>query len=383
MRKRIALFLATLMTVAAITGCGSANPPSKPSVGDGGNVSSENSTESENAKVADGERLLGAIIWSTDDGLGADSREAIDATAAALGMKVIYRTGAFDAEAQTTDIENLIAAGVEGILITPLVDVSIDEYMKVCETAGIPMQIMFRNIIDEEAYDYCMASDLFAGYVVEDEAAAAVDMIDKMIADGCTTIGLLNREAGNGVVDRRQQGAIAYLEDKGIKYYTTTLSSTASAADAADSTAQLLAAYSDIDGLLLSSGSNGVVDGIITYLEGTDVRLASFDTPADIVSSFDAGNLSMLTTGAQIDPVFATINLYNKLNGTPFSDAPTEINSNYIYLENTEDTKLYREHFDTFKTYSKEEIVNLSQMDYNDFLAEVAKYNLHSVADKK
>lgn len=383
MRKRIALFLATLMTVAAITGCGSANPPSKPSVGDGGNVSSENSTESENAKAADGERLLGAIIWSTDDGLGADSREAIDATAAALGMKVIYRTGAFDAEAQTTDIENLIAAGVEGILITPLVDVSIDEYMKVCETAGIPMQIMFRNIIDEEAYDYCMASDLFAGYVVEDEAAAAVDMIDKMIADGCTTIGLLNREAGNGVVDRRQQGAIAYLEDKGIKYYTTTLSSTASAADAADSTAQLLAAYSDIDGLLLSSGSNGVVDGIITYLEGTDVRLASFDTPADIVSSFDAGNLSMLTTGAQIDPVFATINLYNKLNGTPFSDAPTEINSNYIYLENTEDTKLYREHFDTFKTYSKEEIVNLSQMDYNDFLAEVAKYNLHSVADKK
>lgn len=383
MRKRIALFLATLMTVAAITGCGSANPPSKPSVGDGGNVSSENSAESENAKAADSERLLGAIIWSTDDGLGADSREAIDATAAALGMKVIYRTGAFDAEAQTTDIENLIAAGVEGILITPLVDVSIDEYMKVCETAGIPMQIMFRNIIDEEAYDYCMASDLFAGYVVEDEAAAAVDMIDKMIADGCTTIGLLNREAGNGVVDRRQQGAIAYLEDKGIKYYTTTLSSTASAADAADSTAQLLAAYSDIDGLLLSSGSNGVVDGIITYLEGTDVRLASFDTPADIVSSFDAGNLSMLTTGAQIDPVFATINLYNKLNGTPFSDAPTEINSNYIYLENTEDTKLYREHFDTFKTYSKEEIVNLSQMDYNDFLAEVVKYNLHSVADKK
>ena len=367
MKKKLAFILATVMTIALAAGCAD-------------DISTTSDTEI-TKESSDADYLLGAIIWSTDDGLGAASKEAIDTVAEALNLDVIYRTGGFDAEAQTTDIENLIAAGVDGILMTPLVDASIDEYMKVCEDAGIPMQIMFRNIIDEEAYDYCMSSDLFAGYVVEDEAAAAVDMIDKLVEDGCTTIGLLNREAGNGVVDRRQQGAIEYLEEEGIDYYTTTLSSTASAADAADSTAQLLVAYPDIDGLILSSGSNGVIDGVVNYLKTTDIKLTSFDTPADIVSSFDAGNLSMLTTGAQIDPVYAMINLYNKLEGTPFSETPTEINSNYIYLKNAEDTEMYNEYFDTFKTYTAEEIVNLTTMDYESFLEEVKSYSLQSVSE--
>ena len=65
------------------------------------------------------------------------------------------------------------------------------------------MQIFFRNIMDEDAYNYCMASDLFAGYICEDEGGAGVDMVDELLASGCTTFGLLNREAGNGVIDRQ------------------------------------------------------------------------------------------------------------------------------------------------------------------------------------
>ena len=125
--------------------------------------------------------------------------KALDAVAGELGVNLIYRTGSYDAENQTTDIENLIAAGVDGIMCVVIVDTATDELLKVCEEADVDYQVFFRNIMDEEAYNYCMASDHFAGYICEDEAAAGVDMVDELIAQGCTTFGLINREAGNGV----------------------------------------------------------------------------------------------------------------------------------------------------------------------------------------
>ncbi len=45
----------------------------------------------------------------------------------------------------------------------------------------------------------------------------------------------------------------------------------------------------------------------------------------------------MLTTGAQIDPVYALINLYCKMSGNPKSETPTEYGSNYIYMKSAED----------------------------------------------
>lgn len=380
MKKNLTKLLALVLALAmafALAACGSEGTTSTP-----GSKDPAASGNGDAAPTNDGDITIGVVIWSTDDGLGADSKKALDAAAEALGINLIYRTGSYDAENQTTDYENLIAAGVDGIMCTTLVDTSTDELMKVCEEAGIPMQLMFRNIIDEEAYNYCMNSDLFAGYVVEDEEGAGAAMVDKLLADGCKAIGLVFREAGNGVIDRRQAGVLARLEELDVPYYTTTLTNTATATDASDATAQLIAAYSDIDGIIMSSGSQGSIDGLITYLEGTDIELTSFDTPADLTGSFEAGNLVMVVSGAQIDPMYALINLYNKISGKPFSDTPTEINSNYIYLEKTEDIATYDQYFSTFQTYTADEIVGLTGMSYDDFVAEVANYSLQTVVDK-
>lgn len=373
--KALAIGLSVSMAVGLMVGCGSA--------ADTGTDSSSAQSVASSAAAAAGEDLtVGVVIWSTDDTLGADSKKALNIAAEALGINLIYRTGSYDAENQTTDFENLVAAGVDGIMCTTLVDSSTDELLKICEDAGIPMQLMFRNIIDEDAKAYSMASDNFAGYVVEDEEGAGAAMVDKLLEDGCTTIGLVNREAGNGVIDRRQAGTVARLDELGVPYHITTITNTATATDAADATAQLLAAYSDINGLIMSSGSQGSIDGVINYLNGSDIKLTSFDTPADLTSAFDAGNLVMVVSGAQIDPMYALINIYNKITGNAFADAPTEINSNYIYLTNNEDVNTYNQFFSDFKTYTADEIVGLTKMDYDTFVNEVAGYSLQTVVDK-
>lgn len=376
--KMIAIVLTMAMLLCVLTACGSGSTTQTTAAGGTQEAAAGNPGSAE-AKT---DITIGVVIWSTDDGLGADSKKALDAAADALGIKLIYRTGSYDAENQTTDYENLIAAGVDGIMCTTLVDSSTDELLQVCEDAGIPMQLMFRNIIDEEARNYCMSSDNFAGYVVEDEEGAGAAMVDKLLADGCKEIGLINREAGNGVIDRRQSGVISHLDELNVPYHVTTITNTATATDAADATSQLLAAYSGIDGLIMSSGSNGSIDGVITLLEGTNIKLTSFDTPTDLTGSFQTGNLVMVVSGAQIDPMYALINLYNKIQGKPFSDKPTEILSNYIFLEKAEDIATYDTYFSTFRTYTADEIVGLTNMDYDSFVKEVSNYSLQMVVDK-
>ena len=373
--------MAIVMMATMLFGCGSPNNSSSNSSGTASATSKPTSTASTtNAKGY----TIGVVIWSTDDGLGADTKKALDTTANALGCKLIYRTGDFDAEAQTTAIENLISAGADAIMVTVIVDSSTDELLKLCEDANIPMQIMFRNIIDKEAYNYCVASDKFAGYVVENEEQAGADMVDKLAKEGCKQFGLLNREAGSGEIDRRQKGVEDRLKKLGLTYYVSTNSSKATATDMTDATDQLVAAHPKIDALICSSGSNGAIDSIITDLKGTKIKLTSFDTPKNISTAFDDGNLCMLTTGAQIDPVYAFINLYDKLSGKPISDKPSEIYSNYIYLESKEDAAAYGKYFGTFQTYTNDEIKNLTtvynkDMTLDAFKKEVGKYSLENV----
>lgn len=376
--KLTAILLSLTMTVGLLTACGSGQNAGN----EGGTENGASESEETQEAAEDADLTVGVVIWSTDDGLGADSKKALDAVAADLGVNLIYRTGSYDAENQTTDIENLIAAGADGVMCCVIVDSATDELLKICEDADIDFQVFFRNIIDQDAYDYCMASEHFAGYICEDEGAAGVDMVDELIAQGCTTFGLLNREAGNGVVDRRQQGVMDYLDEKGLTYYVSTSTSTATATEMVDATDQLLAAYPDIDGLILSSGSNGAIDAIVTDLEGTDIKLTSFDTPADIESAFNAGNLCMLTTGAQIDPVYAFINLYCKMTGTPKSETPTEYGSNYIYMKSAEDATTYEKYFSEFNTYTSDEVKSMVEMDLEAFVNEMANYSLEMVADK-
>lgn len=386
-KKMLALGLTLAMSMTLLAGCGnngggSADSQSGDAAAGPAKDGGRGAEASDAPAAADSDISIGVVIWSTDDGLGADSKNALDAVAEDLGVSLVYRTGSYDAESQTTDYENLLAAGVDGMLCCVINDTSTDDLLKICEEAGIPMQIFFRNIIDEEAYQYCMASDQFAGYICEDEGGAGVDMVDELLAQGCTTFGLLNREAGNGVIDRRQAGVMEYLDEKGLTYYVSTSSNTATATDMVDATDQLLAAHSDINGLICSSGSNGAIDAIITDLQGSDIKLTSFDTPVDIPGSFDAGNLVMLTTGAQIDPVYALINLYCKITGQPKSSTPAEYGSNYIYMKSAEDAATYAQYFSEFNTYTAEEVQGLVEMDLDSFVAEMGNYSLEMVAEK-
>ena len=60
---------------------------------------------------------IGVSIWSSTDVLGSDCKRVLDAAANALGVKVQYVDQAHVSEKVTASVEQLVAAGCQGIII--------------------------------------------------------------------------------------------------------------------------------------------------------------------------------------------------------------------------------------------------------------------------
>ena len=102
---------------------------------------------------------VGVVIWSVDDGgLGYSVKKELEHVGEVLNVDFIFKGGSVDAESQIKDVENLIAAGVDGILFCPMVDTTIDQFgqywnaLKICQEMAQPraMEMLFKNISKAE-----------------------------------------------------------------------------------------------------------------------------------------------------------------------------------------------------------------------------------------
>lgn len=374
MAKKLMAVLLAVSMMAGLTACsgtGSETVSEEP-----GTVQSEDAAEGSSAEAeetasedAAGEALtVGVVIWSVDDGgLGYSVRKQLEHVGEILNVDFIFKGGSVDAESQIRDVENLIASGVDGILLCPMVDTTIDQFTQMCDEAGVKLSLMFRSVIDEDVRNVALAAESFVGDICEAEEDAAADLVDALVEAGCENIALMYCEPGNTVTDRRQNGIDARIEELGLNVVTKyvmpagTLSS--GFTEGANS---ILTTYPECDGFLLSFGSDGGVDAVIQLvlsknLQG-QVKVASFDSVQDTATAFENEILVSETCGSQVDALFSFMLLYNELTGTPLSDEPIELLSNYVYIENTEMAENYDKYWssDEYMLYSEEEIKNMA-----------------------
>ena len=126
-------------------------------------------------------------------------KEGAEAAATAAGMDFQAYAGEKDGDAapQITAIENCVAAGAKGILITPSND-SVGPALKEARAAGILVIALDTPLADAEAQDMTFATDNFeAGLLIGKWAAATLG------AEGVKTakIGMLDIDKSNISVD--------------------------------------------------------------------------------------------------------------------------------------------------------------------------------------
>lgn len=368
MKKFLALLLLLAMLISVFAGCGEKDNPETPS--NSGNIASSTGTEKD-------EYTIGVVIWSTDDATTGPIKSILDYLGGELGFNFRYKTGDFDAESQLSAVENFVDAGVDGIMIVPLVDASIGNLYQVCEDAKIPYVQFFRGVEDEELAADMLSRDYFLGWTSEDDVAAGYHMVEILAEQGADNVACIYMGPGNQATDDRQTGMEKAFE-AGVANKVTDYILPMGSADATlwtQATQNFINQYGDgIDAIISSVGSNGGSEAVLAAIEssGVDYIAGEFDPPSTAEYAFEKGYLGVTATGMMCDPVYAFVIMANYLMGTPLSEDPICLDTGYIYITSAEDQASYTQYVDADGVYAyhAEEISNMLRRNNPDFTAE-------------
>ncbi len=384
LKKVTAAALAATMVVGmAACGSGSETASSSDSA-----ASSSGTEAAATPAVTDNSKIkIGVSIWSSTDVLGSQCKLILDAAADALGVEVQYVDQGHVSEKVTASVEQLVAAGCQGIIICNSSDTEMTSAIKTCNDNGVYLAQFFRIISETNSADIYQAakdSAYYIGAVHEDEPANGEALVNILLDKGDRNIGLIGWEQGDATWLGRWEGYKAgvdkwneaHPDDQAQlsepQYAGTTSEGGSKAAEA------LMAADPNLDALIPAGGGGDPLQGAIAAVERAgktqDIDIVSTDFLPDLGDRLENGSMAGESGGHYCDPLIAFMMVYNAVKGnyTGFAGNFEDVSFPYLYVSSAEDYQAYEKYFVDQLPYTSDELVEMSNLDLNA-LKEAAK----------
>ena len=288
--KRIAsTAVCATMVVGLLAGCGSSSSDDS---SDGGK------------EVANEDIKIGVSIWSSTDVLGSQCKLILDAAAEALGVEIQYVDQAHVSEKVTASVEQLCAAGCQGIIICNSADTEMTSAIKTCNDNGVYLAQFFRIISEENSPDIYQAatdSEYYIGAVHENEVENGKNLVQMLLDKGDRNIGLIGWEQGDATWLGRWQGYQEGVEewneanpDDQAKLSEPQYAGTSS--DGGSKAAEALMSADDtIDALIPAGGGGDPLQGAIAAVERAgkvdEIDVVSTDFLPDLGERLENGSM--------------------------------------------------------------------------------------------
>ena len=381
-KKVTATALAATM-VLGMTACGGSKDTTT------ADSSSSAATETPAAATDNKDIKIGVSIWSSTDVLGSQCKLILDEAAKALGVQVQYVDQGHVSEKVTASVEQLVAAGCQGIIICNSSDTEMTSAIKTCNDNKVYLAQFFRVISKDNSADiYQMATDsaYYIGAVHEDEPANGEALVNILLEKGDRNIGLIGWEQGDATWLGRWEGYKAGVEkwneanpdDKATlsepQYAGTTSEGGSKAAEA------LMAADPNLDALIPAGGGGDPLQGAIAAVERAgktqDIDIVSTDFLPDLGERLENGSMAGESGGHYCDPLIAFMMVYNAIKGnyTDFAGKFEDVPFPYLYVSSADDYKAYEQYFVDQLPYTDEELVAMSELDLAGLKEAAARY---------
>ena len=338
--------------------------------------------------VTDNSKIkIGVSIWSSTDVLGSQCKLILDAAADALGVEVQYVDQGHVSEKVTASVEQLVAAGCQGIIICNSSDTEMTSAIKTCNDNGVYLAQFFRIISETNSADIYQAakdSAYYIGAVHEDEPANGEALVNILLDKGDRDIGLIGWEQGDATWLGRWEGYKAGVDKwneahpddpaqlSEPQYAGTTSEGGSKAAEA------LMAADPNLDALIPAGGGGDPLQGAIAAVERAgktqDIDIVSTDFLPDLGDRLENGSMAGESGGHYCDPLIAFMMVYNAIKGnyTGFAGNFEDVSFPYLYVSSAEDYQAYEKYFVDQLPYTSDELVEMSNLDLSA-LKEAAK----------
>jgi ribose transport system substrate-binding protein len=354
-------------------------------------------TASADGSIDNKDITIGVSIWSSTDVLGSQCKLILDEAAKALGVNVQYVDQGHVSEKVTASVEQLCAAGCQGIIICNSADSEMQSAIATCNANKVYLAQFFRVISEENSkdiYELAKASDYYVGAVHENEPENGEKLVNILLDKGCRDIGLIGWEQGDATWLGRWEGYKAGVDkwneahpDDQAKlsepqYAGTTSEGGAKAANA------LMSADPNLDALIPAGGGGEPLQGAISAVEAAgktkDISVVSTDFLPDLGERLANGSMAGESGGHYCDPLFAFLMVYNAIKGnyTDFAGTFNEINFPYLYVSSSDDYKAYEKYFVDRLPYTDQEIVDLSNESFEDLAKSAASLSIED-AEKR
>lgn len=390
MKRVAAMTLATSM-VAGLTACGS----SSSDTGAADTSATDSAATTETAAVDNSDIKIGVSIWSSTDVLGSQCKLILDAAADALGVEVVYVDQGHVSEKVTASVEQLVAAGCQGIIICNSSDSEMTSAIKTCDDNGVYLSQFFRIISSENSADiYQAATDsaYYIGAVHENEPANGEALVNILLDKGDRNIGLIGWEQGDATWLGRWEGYQAGVEkwneehpdDQATlsepQYAGTTSEGGSKAAEA------LMAADPTLDALIPAGGGGDPLQGAIAAVERAgktaDIDIVSTDFLPDLGERLENGSMAGESGGHYCDPLISFMMVYNAIKGnyTDFAGTFEDVSFPYLYVSSAEDYADYEKYFVDQLPYTSDELVAMSNLSLDELKETAAGISIEDAA---
>ena len=340
---------------------------------------------------------IGVSIWSSTDVLGSDCKRMLDKAAQSLGVKVQYVDQAHVSEKVTASVEQLVAAGCQGIIICNSSDTEMKSAIKTANKNKVYLAQFFRVISKENSpsiYKMASKSPYFIGAVHENEPENGEKLVNILIDKGCRNIGLIGWEQGDATWLGRWKGYKAgvdawnkaHPDDLVIlsepQYAGTSSEGGSKAAEA------LMAANPKLDALIPAGGGGDPLQGAIAAVERAGktgkIKIVSTDFLPDLGERLSNGSMAGQSGGHYCDPLIAFMAVYNAVKGnyTGFEGKFEDITFPYLYVSSPEDYGDYDKYFVKQLPFTATELVEMSKLSLEDLKALASKISIEDAASR-
>lgn len=391
--KKAAAFILSAAMLASLTACGSsAGGGGSSAAGEGGASQSGGEQGSAQTGSIDNKDIkIGVSIWSSTDVLGSQCKKVLDEAAKSLGVQVQYVDQGHVSEKVTSSVEQLAAAGCQGIIICNSSDSEMTSAIKTCNDNKVYLAQFFRVINQENSADiYKMAMDspYYIGAVHENEPENGEKLVQILLDKGKRNIGLIGWEQGDATWLGRWEGYKAGVEkwnkehpDDQAKLSEPQYAGTSSEGGSKAAEA-LMAADPTLDALIPAGGGGDPLQGAIAAVERAgktqEIAIVSTDFLPDLGERLANGSMAGESGGHYCDPLFAFMMVYNAIKGNytqlngKFEDVPFP----YLYVSSPEDYADYEKYFVDQLPYTEEELKAMAELSLEDLKAAAAKLSI-------
>lgn len=346
MKKFIAITLTLVMVLSLFAGCGASGETA--------------------AEGGDGKYSIGVILYGKEDTLGGRIYSLLNDAAEALGCEITFSLGDFDTTAQITAAENLIAAGVDGIICLPLAETTSQKLSQVCEKNGIYFGLLLRTMNDAAINEEVRANPYFVGNILGDDIGNAKELTRIMIEEyGCKNLCAYYAPEGTSMALRNDGIKQAIAEFGGKQLSEATTPSDSNMAPVAGVMQNFVNTNADFQGIVSASGSSGIGETIGSTLQSMNVegaKYACFDTFDGMVDAFNSGYLGVVCGGQAPACIYLFSMLYNAMDGHKLTETGEELLMTYMFVRSAEEAQNFLNYIDNPEVdiYTADELKNMT-----------------------